>query len=347
MMRNVVLVFGLLVANGAAAQTTLTYDPLFVWYELESHSSSRNGRPVDEGYTISGRHRMMGQAPAGSFFRVVVRAGRRRLAEMRCPTQNRFGDNPFSHTPTCHDRDQKLRHVGALTIEVYFVDGATDQEALQARHNVRVARKTRVRGGGERDAPRYHVEYATELHTGVLEVAQQGTAYIPGSRVYGGEGRLALILNVKRAEDAPRLYASTLRCSVDGQVIGAERIDREELNSVAVVETRMARRQMQRTDHRYIRYRLGLPIVWGVDEHRTGVMRLRAGQWQCDWRIAGETLRSFAFTVDSELNVTGRSANLPSPLQLVDLEVPRRTPLDAANTPRNLGRGTAFWGSVR
>ena len=340
----------LLCTGGAKAQSSeMSFDRLFTWYELESHSSSNNGRPVDDGYSIKAVYRMLGGAPSGSYFRIELRRGRRLLGQWRCSTNARHGDSPSVHTPFCHDRDQLFKQVGALEVSVYFGNGQTDEETLQTRDHIVVSKVTRVRSATERDAPRYHVEYATEAQFGILERADASSSFIPNARTYSFN-RLALVFVTKRAADMPRLHNSVLRCSVDGARVGTMPVNVGQLNTAAATETRMRGSTMVRRDHRYVRFRLGLPIAWGDGlEHRNDIMPLRAGQWSCEWRHEGQALRSFQFHVGSDLQLLPHaSANLglrlPQPLTLVELTIPRRAAIDAEDLDVRVGRGTAFWG---
>lgn len=318
----IVCLVALAAARPAAAQEPravpygAVYDEGFVFFELENHQESVDGRPTDRGWSLDATARLVGeQVPNRSAFRFRMKQGGRELGDTRCELQGRGGQR---YVRNCRDRNQRIQANGLVSIEVYFIDGDTDAETLIATHSIEVLQVTRVRGNGEPDAMQHYINQNGEVFRTILNLVpmrEYGYGYpVTATRVNGSANTVELYIVTAASKsnrpDQPSepmtSSGSRLRCRVDGAPVRFEhdQVTANDYRHATVVHThgRGGRDERDIASYRFIRYRL--PLQWG--EHRIGenpAIDDHPGRWECEILLNGDLVRGFAFTVQSDGSV--------------------------------------------
>lgn len=193
----------------------------------------------------------MGGSTAGEAIASVSRQGNRKLGESICEVDaenqmDKFASGPPAlYVTNCRDRDQRIKQTGALKVEVYFINDATDQETRVGTHDLLIRSVKRVRGTGEPDAPHHDVDRHSEALSSFIAL-QHNRADHPYNRLgrdfssMSGSNRIVVLVNMSTDESHRSIDSgSHLRCSVDGSRIEIPRdqVTGREARAVCVVQT--------------------------------------------------------------------------------------------------------------
>ncbi|MEM1415568.1 MAG: hypothetical protein AAGH15_11735 [Myxococcota bacterium] len=330
------------------------FDDAFAHYRVQTRSSISNGQP-SEGWYLEAQAQLLGTGIApGSAFRFVLKSGRRVLGQKTCDgTLDRFGverDAPPNRfwVTVCKDTDLRLTATGPITVEVFFIDNATEAETLVRTHTVDMRRVAK----SDRDGGDLPGEYFINRHADVAAmVIEQHPGFTTRTRSRLHTVHLHAWAAVEGYVASPRL-----RCSVDGEHVplpydrvGASSDD-EHVREVRVVR---GERRTEREEIRFRRYTYELPLTFGADPegHRQNYFDLgsKPGAWECQVRDEERrAFRVFRFQVDAAGQIAAHpeeaaGLSLPDGWHLLDADVPADSPLDARTDPA-AARAGAFYG---
>lgn len=277
----------------------MVFDDPYTWYEIENHAGSRNGQRIDEGWSLKAHLRIFGDGDRSSIFRLVVKKGRRTLAEMRCTMDRHLatepGDVAYLHKENCKDRDMRVTETGEVQVEVHFIDGATEQDTLVRTHTLKVLTVQR-----DRRAPEHYIDRSSESAVSLIRAVPRSVdGYIGGTTF--SHNMVEMIINVSAGETIGRVRGQ-LRCKVDGQpVVGDERTAHGLVRSMRHYRAVSEGRGGEEDWIGFAQLRVELPITFGSENRRDGFVVLdeHPGTWECEWKTdEGELLRSIRFIVN-------------------------------------------------
>lgn len=349
-------------AGAAAGPVPVRYDDGFAWFELGNNVEPVNGSPTNLGWKLQANLRAYGTAPQRSAFRLVLKQGSRALGEARCEAHEsglNFVD--YVEVSDCGQRDDqgvggpmRISATGAIQVEVHFVDGVTSQDTLLRTHTIEVLAATGIRGNGEPDATNYYISHNAEVLATLIE-ASEHSSLLPGGA--SRAGRVGISFQLSPTEAGITTLGDnddTLRCRVNDQPIVLPRTQQtaDRTMSTAVEHTRpdpASSANPIREMVRYQRYALELPINVGAESSTLGIaLRSQPGNWACDWRSNGHTLRTFKWTVgaDGAIAPSAEEASglsLAPNAHLIETVVPADSAVDQRVVPA-AARAGAFYG---
>jgi hypothetical protein len=214
----------------------LTLDHGYTYFELEGETEAIDGNMVDQGWKMKPHLRIWGDAPERSSIKIVIRDGRKVLAERRANTTVYGEGHPvlqISVGNTIAGLMQPhlfvaggvqgilspVEGTGEFDVDISYIDGDTEKEYEAHTYTINVAKadvldstagKLKVR------PPNYFVSRHQELLSTILT---------PWSAYQGGSGGMGdtykLLWNASPLETGgnPTSNDAYLRCTVDGEPI--------------------------------------------------------------------------------------------------------------------------------
>lgn len=330
MRRWLVLLSALWTANAAAQLPEGAFvDDAFTFYDLENFDESVSGQPTHRGWALKSSFRVFGVAPARSSFKFVIKQGNRTLGETTCEIATFNENREYATGPAtffvraCRDRSQRIDADGAITVEVHFINDATDQVTLLQTHTIHVRTTSTVRGTGESGAALRYVDRNGEALFSMMHLQNQGAAPYFGDRAnsrshpsYGNFNGVTLMVNFHSYERSS-IHRTRLRCTVDGQRIEIPEDGVTVAMPYGLVTTHTFGRG-SRDEAQHAAYRqaiLQLPLGfdstsveqthtrWRTPDQRDArraYLNDHPGRWECEWRDGQTVLRTFRWTVDAD-----------------------------------------------
>lgn len=339
----------------------LVIDDGFTFFDAEplgEYSAQARGR-VGIGWHLRSYLRMFGSVPNRSGFHLVVSKSGKQLAKIRCESQAyRKAEDPvpenrkvpeddylLTNVNGCEDKTKIIKDTGKMDVAVYFFNGDTDEEKLLRTYKIDVREAKRVRGPGSApvpDVPHYYIQRHAETSAGILYLRPRGYGNyyrMRGDSDYIGEVEIYFNISPKRQVD--RIPHGNLRCSVNGTPLRfpgptpfSDQVDVKSMrNETAIYTDRLA--PQYKTANEYMdevsfnQYRLRLPLLLKANSaaNRLGLLD-RKGNWECSFRINGETIRTFRWVIGSDgkpqphPEQKSGNVNLNYNSFLIDVEVP-------------------------
>jgi len=353
----------LMMALASVAQAQPVVDDAFTHFVVENHSTSRNGRPVDEGWALVASFRLFGSVAPRSALRFVLKKGNREIARTTCEGSRGQWNRNIARGPetffvsNCIDRAQRITDTGDFTVDVVFLDDATDAETTLRTLKLRVATAERVGGTGEPIEPHHFVDHSPEVLGTVMHLQNMGAVayhadtrsdlpipgsnnqvvmYVPATPNGGAQGSLGAYTNVRCTVDGQRLEMPSDR--VSGMVVRHQ--------SVQASRGRARADQGETTSYGSMMMLVALPISFDTSHLQPTHDRVQApsrqndvvylhehpGVWECQWRMERDVLRTWRWTVGANGRV------VPHPEQAAGLSLGPNaflveTVLPAAATP--------------
>lgn len=284
---------------GESAPEAPYVDESSVWFTAINHQEASGGPPVNVGWGLDARMRLLGEIPRHSAFHFVLRQGRRQVGELRCDGDSLSG---ALEAARCHDDAQRLRVTGTILVDASWIDGDTDVETPIRTYTLEIATVSRTRGGGVADASQQYVNRNGGILDNVIQQAPLN-AY--------GTNNVHLFVRASTPEDGysdADSVDSQFRCTVDGERIALP--DRHNQVHVSwpsqpflqVVHSRDQPRDVNPIRD-FVSYRtavIQLPFTWGPPDRRVDgdvVLEDHPGAWECQWRVSGRPIRTFRWTV--------------------------------------------------
>ncbi len=323
----------------------------FKRYERNKIPGFKNGWYLEPSLQI------LGTFPISSAFRILVKKNGKVLSNVRCEGRiykkaddskyktpsARAGkvDMNFEDTMTtgskCEDKKKPIREVGKLDVEVYFVDGDTDNETLVRKYIIDVKESTKVKGRQENPVPDYS-DYYIQRHP------ETAVARLHLKKLYSsGKENAQLVIHTSISSDGDTTkFVSILRnaftrCSVNGQRLefGFDKIfaKSQKDESAIYIDRKAAKYKKQATPYReVIQFKtlsLAFPIQTGdISAPDRPKLEDRPGKWECSVISDGKTHRKFRWEVGADGRVvphaeqTTGNINLEYNTFLIDTEIP-------------------------
>ncbi|NNE98013.1 MAG: hypothetical protein HKN25_03225 [Pyrinomonadaceae bacterium] len=285
------LVFISSVANG---QTNLVLDDAFTYFEAETIKTNRKHK----GWYLEPSLKMLGDVPRRSAFRIDVKKNGKVVYAHRCM----LAGMSKKETQACYDRNKLTKDTGWFDVEVYFVNGDTDEETRVRTYKIDVRKSYKV--ASEAD---FYIQRYADIGVGYLEVKSDILylhTVIATNKGYGKEFG----------------YSPFVRCTLNGTPFRLTK------NNASGFEQRQYRvsRGFQGVTVR-LPLTLGNKPVYGDD------ITNKPGKWEC--RIVGngnrEVARIFRFEVNGDGSIARHpeqvngNVNLDENTFLIDLEIPK------------------------
>lgn len=173
-MKKTILIFcTLILASGnLSANPTRqgVVDDGFTWFEaVNGEALGPNNSPVSTGWYLKSLIRVFGEYSNRSAFKVVVTKGGKTIAATRCETgmfirEADSVDESFMVTGECSRKDTATKETGVFDVQVFTVNGDTDEEKLVRTYKIDVRTVNRVRSGQEAGLapPQYYINRHAE-----------------------------------------------------------------------------------------------------------------------------------------------------------------------------------------
>jgi hypothetical protein len=300
-------------AQQSQAPSVPQVDEAFTWFTLED-APHEGQHPSNDGWRLSANFRVFGAIAQDSALKMTVKQGRRVLGSARCSVSN-TPEGPGMWASRCGGAERdwgasapRETATGEYDVELRYVNGQTDQETLLRTFRVRVAMVTRVTEGNFRPmANRYYVDADHRLLDSAVRMVAAGGAgyfYDRESRINSDKNMVEWISVISPRDLGASFTSSTtsLRCSVDGAalIIGSDQAVGVTGARSWAVATRAAGQERAEEPYDWRQVSFRLPLTWGPPDRRApghAVLDEHNGQWSCELRQSGQTLRVIRFTV--------------------------------------------------
>ena len=327
-------------------------DDGFTWFEaVNGEALGSNNIPVSTGWYLKMNLRVFGEYPNRSAFKVVVSRAGKPIATTRCETgrySNTNGalDESYMNTVDCWRKDTATKEIGLFDVQVFTVNGNTDEEKLVRTYKIDVKTVNRVRSGQEAGLapPQYYINRHNEAPVSWVQLRpREYTHYLArDSRPErSGANQVEFFYSLSPSEVGKNLPHGYMRCSVNGKRLempgpspfSDQAISRREIFYTVTHQDRIAPKYQRGTEYQdeigFHIVRLVAPLTWGKGpnrwENRLSLDDL-PGSWECSLMNNGDVWRTWKFTV-----ANGRPAvhpeqngniNLAYNSYLVDMVIP-------------------------
>ncbi len=300
------------------------------------------------GYVFRIRGTVYGVGSNQDALRITVKQGDRTLVEARCPLNN-FDSDTHAAALRCETAsDHLLTATGDVSVELVYDDDNTSTRELIRTLNLHVNRYPYWTGNqGNRPVigGRYQISGDDLL----------GTAFVYRNSPSVHQTEAHAEQNVSFYTAFSGFYnagsVQTLRCSVDGQRLQGD--IRGSLRSYA--DFNVDEWTAQNAEQRHLgwyRARFNAQNLWwgprvpfpsnhsGYNTANTTFLGEHPGQWSCELRVDGNTLRTFLFTVTPDGVVAPHAEQqgltgmrLLNGVSIVDVRLPNPDAVDAIVNP--------------
>ena len=342
----------LLVGNLSATARQGVVDDGFTWFEaVNGEALGQNNIPVSTGWYLKSFVRIFGNYPNRSAIKLVVSKGGKPVATTRCDTSiyinnNNALDESSMQTADCWRKDTATKELGVVDVQVFAVNGDTDEEKLVRTYKIDVRTVNRVRSGQEAGLapPQYYINRHAEAPVSwmVLRPREYGGYLDARTPERLGANHVEFYFNLSPSEVGKKLPHSYMRCSVNGKRLSMpgpvdfsdQAILRSERSYVVIHQDRIAPKYQRGTEYQdeigFRTVRLLAPLTWGEKQNRWDprlALEDYPGNWECSLMNNGEVWRTWRFTIGSD----GRPSSHPEQREninlnynsyLVDMEIP-------------------------
>lgn len=346
-----------------------TADDGFTWFEaVSTQALGQNNIPYSTGWVLKSHVRIFGDYPNRSAVKLVVARAGKPVATTRCEVDIYHKgpndiDESYMWTNECWRKDTATKEVGNFNLQVFTVNGDTDEEKLVRTYKIEVRTVHRVPAGQQpgEDPPQYYIPRHGEAPVSFIFLRPTGyTSYFEfGSRPErSGANLVELYFSLSPSEIGYNLPQGYMRCSVDGKRLSMpgpmpyadQAISRAE-RSFQVIHTDRAAPQYKRgTEYRdeigFRVVRLKAPLTWGsVRDTNRLALEDYPGNWECSLMNNGETWRTWRWKVGAdgmpEMHPEQKgNVNLYFNSFIVDMEIPAGgSPLDKRLAPEATANG--------
>lgn len=298
-------------------------DDGFTWFEAVSGQAlGPNNIPISTGWHLKINLKVFGEYPTRSAFKVVVSKAGKPIATTRCETSRYSSmtgslDESFMNTVECWKKETATKEIGVFDVQIYTVNGQTDEEKLVRTYKIDVRTVNRVRSGQEAGLapPQYYINRHDEaavswVHLRPREYAGYLARVSAPERL--GANHVEFYFSLSPSEVGKNLPHGYMRCSVNGKRLtmpgpegfADQAISRREMFYTVIHQDRIAPKYQRGTEYRdeigFHMVRLLAPLTWGEKRNRwenRNALDDFPGNWQCDLMNNGEVWRTWRFTV--------------------------------------------------
>ena len=355
-----------------AASTSRTggiVDDGFTWFEaVSTEALGHNNIPYSTGWVLKSHVRVIGEYPNRSAIKLVVSKAGRAVTTTRCEVDvYRKGptdvDESYMWTNECWRKDTATKETGPFDVQVFTVNGDTDEEKLVRTYKIEVRAASRVPAGQQpgEAPPHYYIPRHGEAPVSFIFLRPSGyIGYFDwGSRPErSGANHVELHFSLSPSEVGYNLPHGYMRCSVDGKRLSmpgpmpyADQAISSSVRSFQVIHTdRLAPQYKRGTEYRdeigFRMVRLTAPLTWGrVRATNRLALEDYPGKWECSLMNNGEVWRTWRWTIGSDGMPAVHpeqkgNVNLYFNSFLVDMEIPAGgSPLDKRLTSDSVAKG--------
>lgn len=327
-------------------------DDGFTWFEsfATSENTGVNGAPVATGWTLKSWVRVIGNYPNGSALKLIVSKAGKTVATTRCETYvyRKTGndvDESFMRTAECWQSKSATKETGNLDVQIFAINGETNQEKLVRNYKIEVRPINRVPSGQQLGTapPTYIISRHSEAPVAFLFMRPRG--YIPYFDVAdrperSGANHVELHFSLSPSEIGKNLPHTVARCSVNGKFLSmpgpmpfatqvlstSVRQYREIYQDRIAAKYKAGMPYEEEIQFRMVRVRL--PLTWGNqrDENRLAFEDYK-GNWECTVSNNGEIWRTLRWKIGAdgmpEMHAEQKgNINLGYNTFLVEMEIP-------------------------
>ena len=344
-------------------------DDGFTWFEaVSTQALGQNHIPYSTGWVLKSHLRVFGEYPNRSAIKLVVARAGKPVATTRCEVDVYHKgpndiDESYMWTNECWRKDTATKETGNFNLQVFTVNGDTDEEKLVRTYKIEVRTVHRVPAGQQpgEDPPQYYIPRHGEAPVSFIFLRPTGyTSYFEfGSRPErSGANLVEFYFNLSPSDIGYDLPHGYMRCSVNGKRLSMpgpmpyadQAISRAE-RSFQVIHTDRAAPQYKRgTEYRdeigFRMVRLRAPLTWGsVRDTNRLALEDYPGNWECSLMNNGEVWRTWRWKIGAdgmpELHAEQKgNVNLYFNSFIVDMEIPAGgSPLDKRLVPEAAANG--------
>jgi hypothetical protein len=280
-------------------------DDGFTWFEAaNAEELGANNIPVSTGWMLKSYVRILGNYPNRSAIKFVVAKAGKPITTTRCETSqyHKTGndlDDSFMWTVDCWRKDTATKEIGILDVQVFTVNGDTDEEKLVRTYKIDVRTVNRVRSGQEAGLapPQYYISRPAEAPVSFMFLRPSGyvSYFAYGERPErSGANHVELFYNLSPSEVGKDLPHGYLRCSVDGKRLSMpgpmpyadQAISRVERSYQVIHQDRIAPQYKRGVEYRdeisFRMVKLHAPLTWGkVRDPNRLALEDYLGNWEC------------------------------------------------------------------
>lgn len=354
-------------------------DDGFTWFEsVATQALGQNNIPYSTGWVLKSHVRVFGDYPNRSAIKLVVTKAGKTIATTRCEVDIYHKgpndlDDSYMWTNECWRKDTATKEVGNFDVQVFTVNGDTDEEKLVRTYKIEVRTVDHVLAGQQPGVapPDYFIPRHAEAPVSFVFLRPSGhTSYFEfGSRPErSGANHVELYFNLSPSDIGRDLPHGYMRCSVDGKRLSMpgpmpyadQAISQVERNFIVIYQDRLAPQYKRGTEYRdeigFRMVRLHAPLTWGrVRDTNRLALEDYPGNWECSLMNNGEVWRTWRWKIGAngmpELHPEQKgNVNLYFNSFIVDMEIPAGgSPLDKRLDPAATAKGFFYgmpWASA-
>lgn len=355
--------------SGSQYDRQMLMDDAFTYFDAEhkNKTASNSLKDQDVGWYMKSSLRLLGTFPERSAFRVAVKKNGKQLTSVRCEGQifTKAKDDKIRTTVVrqqyslnyddfmetdlrCYNEEAVSKETGKLDVEIYFINGDTDEEKLVRTYKIDVHRATNVRGSAvkpEQDVPSYYIQRHAEEAVAFAFFEYNGSYFQKPVERYNGSNlprnlRIYTTYSPKSQKYFPNVMFT--RCSVNGQKINFPKIGKRDSVSVnsggrgdeigsytdrLIPQYQRGNPYVDKVVFQYANY--SLPIYTGGNVSSSDYLKIEdhPGNWECTVISNGETYRTFRWKVEGGKIVPhaeqqSGNVNLFYDAALIEIEIP-------------------------
>jgi hypothetical protein len=327
-------------------------DDGYTWFEAgNGEALGGNNIPYSTGWYLISYVKVLGEYPNRSAFKIVVSKAGKVIATTRCETgrySNKNGafDESYMATADCWKSDTSSKEIGVFDVNIYAINGDTDEEKLVRKYKIDVKTVNRVRSGQEAGLapPKYYINRHDE--TAVSWMFLRPREYFAYDRWQNGSERLGanqveFYYNLSPTEKGRQIPYGYMRCSVNGKRLSMpgpegfadQALSYEIRKHTVIYQDRIAAKYQRGTEYQdeisFSTVRLLAPLTWGEKQNRWAerlALDDYPGNWECSLMNNGVVWRTWRFNVaNGKPNIHPEqkgNINLGYQSYLVDMEIP-------------------------
>ena len=332
-------------------------DDGFTFFEATPVKSERIAKYrgyIAKGWTLKGYFRAFGTFPDSSGFKMVVSQSGKSLVTYSCLAKiHRKAESPVKAVKNSPDDDYMMtknscggkaktfvKKPGKYDVQVYAINGDTDEETLLRKYKIDVREAKKTRPGGVPGVSDFYIQRHAEAPLAILYLRPtRGGNY--AKRNYHGInagstliGEIDIYINaVTKRNSLEFSEIPAVRCSVNGKRVRFLNKGHIRPKAMRGDSAILARDGKPNEYMGFYNYRLNLPIL--VNTNRNTSMSNQnpsfqsyKGDWNCQLRDGMETVRTFKWTVGGNgmptehPEQTSGNVNLHWGSYLIDMEIP-------------------------
>jgi hypothetical protein len=301
-------------------------DDGYTFFEAEpvNEYNDKLSGELSKGWTMKVHLRAFGTYPKNSGFNIVIGKGGKALTKTYCegktyrksedqdPRMKDSPDDDYMMTDPnsgCADAKKFVAETGNYDVQIFSVNGDTDEEKLLRNYKIEVKGIQKIRPGKLPGVTDYAIQRHAEAPASILylrpSTSTGGTVKRNYQNTPGGttlKGNVDILFNVAMTTNAIDFSGIPyVRCSVNGERVQFLQDGQVKEGWVRGDSVKWERDGKPTQYLGFYQYWLNLPISWngGDGNSDNPDMTRKTGNWECELRNKNETVRKFKWTVGS------------------------------------------------